>query len=232
MMPSAAHSPSPADACARLFRELDAEDLGGDCIVLIAPGGDAAGFWTLARRPDGAYRMLPWHATGPGDHVLITPGDNDLPAPHRDALAAAVPLPRDGSCFGWVTGGEVTAVITVHSKQQPDAPAFVVYLRAGTPESLWPPPWPLFGEWFWDGYRSKRIINLAPILARTTRTAFFSARRHDGVIAVRSPLTAGSVMIPAGVYAYHRLVRSGSTMPELKDVLADPDKIDLGPRFR
>lgn len=230
-MPSAAHAPSPLDACTRLFDELDAENLGGDIVELVTAAGDDASFWTLIRHLDGTYRMFPRHAARPRRGVLIQRRMTDIPAPYREALTAGVPLPRDGSLFGWIADGEITAAIAIRSWQHLDEPTSIVSLRTDAPESQWPPCWSLFGKWFWDGYHAKRIVNLAPVLARTTGQVFFSSHWHEGVIAVSSPIVMG-VTVPAGVYAYHQLVRSGIAMPSLKEVIADDDKIDLGPEFR
>jgi hypothetical protein len=150
---------SPLDACNRLFSgyPLAVEHAGAAFMVLIVPAGDVPRFYTLVRLRDGSCRLRLWRSR---DGIMISPGTAALPAGYEDVLGSGVPLPRHGSMFGWVAGGEVTALICVNTRDANDAlefPVFAVAPRAGTPESQWPPCYPLFGAWFWAGQRGGRI---------------------------------------------------------------------------
>lgn len=146
---------------------------------------------------------------------------------------------ENGALYGWVHGGEITALIGIRTDDDP-RPCFSVMPRAGVPEDYWPPftGEPLFGAWFWDYRDTGRIVDLGPVIGGTVGTVFWSVQHEiiesaTGVMAVRYPLAVpGDLVLPAGVYVYHRALSGGADIPELRDVLADRERIDLGPRFR
>ena len=74
-----------------------------------------------------------------------------------NALTSGVPLPQDGSLFGWTHGGAVTALVAVYTQYTPTSPVpvWTIMPLAGVPEPQWPPftDERLFGPWFWEHFR-------------------------------------------------------------------------------
>lgn len=221
-------------ACERLFRDYQPAvrtiDLAGtlDMMVLMNVSGDDAAFFTLARdREDKLfYTVTQW---GGQDRADIEAG-GDVPQPVADAVSRALPLPRDGSLFGWVDGGEVTAVIAFYCDTDDDYPVFSVMPRADAAPGQWPPVQALFGPWFWDAHRAGQAVSLAPVIARSPGRFFWVPGTQSGMLVVGETLRE-PVTVPAGVYAYHQAVRDGE-VPPLADVTADPRRADLAPRFQ
>ena len=155
--------------------------------------------------------------------------DTSAGLPAGDATFNGVPFPKDGSMFGWVHDGTVTAVVCFYTN--PELIISVLPL-AGLPETGWPPIRD-FGGWFWDAYRAGRIVDLAPLVAGAQHTAYWVDTAEvigSGCIAIASDLASpDGWILPRGRYVYYQ---HRDAAPSLDDLLADPGKTDLAPRFR
>lgn len=149
-----------------------------------------------------------------------------------------IPFPEDGALFGWrPRNGYIAALICFRVKPAPQGPMFSTLPRTDASEAAWEPvARPRFGSWFWDYYRDRRIVDLAPLLGGTQDLVFWSdttSSTGSGSIAVELDLDSpDGWTLPHGAYVYFEALRSGHHVPSLDDLLANPGKVDLGPRFR
>ena len=150
--------------------------------------------------------------------------------PAGEVTFNGVPFPEDGSMFGWVHDGTVTAVVCLYTDPEP---IISVMPLAGLPETGWPPICD-FGGWFWDAYQAGRIVDLAPLIAGTHHTAYWVDTTEaigSGCVAVVGDLVSpDGWTLPRGVYAYYRVLRDHRALAD--DLLGAPGKVDLAPRFR
>lgn len=154
-------------------------------------------------------------------------------------------MPRDGSMFGAVRNGIITALIPIYTKGPPAGrplPNFSVMLLAGAPRSEWPSfaREELFGDWFRKGLNAGEIVNVAPGLSETQGFVFWSEAAglpgYGALAAVERDLIpedgdCWDWTLREGVYAYRPALESGKSLPSLAEVLADPGKVDIGPRL-
>jgi len=230
------------EKCGNLFRAYplawDEPACGVRSMVLMQEG--APEFFILAEfsgKGTPRFRLLPWREEGA---VSIEPGAA-VPVPPRMArvVTSGIPLPRDGSLFGWVSDGRVCGLLKFrvrYSREQP-VPRYSPMPLAALPESRWP-AWVrcgLFGTWFWEGVRAGSITDLAPLIAATPRTVFWARTRTalgSDCAAVARDVAGKGIILPAGVYAYFGPQQDGAEIPSLETLLAGPGLTDLAPRFR
>ena len=89
-------------------------------MVLLLPDGDDATFFVLvADRTTGStsFSLFPWRAD---DSVDIEPNGDAVPEVYVRALTHGIPIPRDGSLFGWVQEDTVTAEWDHEVPRQPE----------------------------------------------------------------------------------------------------------------
>lgn len=155
--------------------------------------------------------------------------------------ATGVPFPRDGSLFGWRRGADITALVVTYAEDDGDGadtePTWSAMPRADVPGSRWPPfaGQDFAGSGFWDHYRAGRVVNLAPVVAASPRTAFWVTRAAPGwsCCAVTRDLagTGGQWHLGRGVFAYSEVLRGGLPVPDANTLAADPGAVDLAPQF-
>jgi hypothetical protein len=223
------------ERCGDLFAAYPLADDDGE-MVLMTSDRKTAKFFILGRKGDGGYWLDTWQGDGVFDIGAET---GDIPAWVADAITGGVPLPRDGSLFGWRRGGDITALVATYSQYTPETlvPSFSTELLPGTSEKEWPPfaGAPLFGPWFWEHYRDGRIVNLAGLISGTQRMIFWVdtvSVLGSGCTAVAQDVKGPAGTLRQGVYVWHGTLRAGKAVPSLADLLADSGKTDLGPRFR
>jgi hypothetical protein len=235
------------EECYKLFADypLAVKALNGSgttrSIVLMLQDSDNAGFFVLSddcNDHGGSYSVCPWPT---GDVVDIT-ANGELVTSDMvvNVVSHGIPIPRDGSLFGWTSGDVITALFVVYAEYTParPEPGWSVMPGVGIPEVQWPPfaGERLFGHWSWGDYQTGRVISLDDLIAEHSDTVFWAntaatlnanccAVRHD----IRSP--SGSIL-PRGRYVYYQVLRAGTPVPPLEELLADTSKIDLAPRFR
>lgn len=154
----------------------------------------------------------------------------------QDADARAVPLPRDGSLFGWAPDGEVTTLVAFDKDGPNGAPGFSAMPHENLPAAGWPAfrSEPRFGPWFWDLIRDGRMVDLSPVIASTEGAVFWvptPGALGAGCIGVARHLDLPSGQrLPSGLYVYHGDLSSGMALPDWP--VTTGGAIDLGPRFR
>ena len=155
-------------------------------------------------------------------------------------LSSAVPMPRHGSLFGWLSQDIVTALIPVYTTVTPTAPepSWTVLPRADVPETQWPPfaDEDLFGHWFWEYYQAGTVVYLDDMIAETQDTVFWvdtTAILGTNCFAVSADVKdPAGFTLPQGRYMTYMALRDGGPVPSLSDLLADPSRTDIAPRFR
>ena len=209
-------------------------------MVLMLPDGDDARFFVLVRihgEGEPAYALSSWRAV---NAVEIAADGGEVPDLAADVVTRGVPIPRDGSLFGWTRGEPVTALIVVYTGYAPDrpTPTWSVMPLAGTPETQWPPfaREHLFGCWFWDHYRTGTIIELGDAIAATAGTVFwvdtYAALGSDCCVVAHELKIPEGHILRHGAYMDSAILRAGAAVPALAELLADAGKTDLAPRFQ
>lgn len=229
--------------CRELFTEYplaiwaDSDAGTSRSMVLMMPG--EASFFVLSldfEKGEPVCSLGPWPA---GDVEVISADDADAPDEAENVLTNGVPIPRDGSLFGWTRGDVVTALIVIYveyAEESPE-PSWTVMPLAGSPESQWPPFTyeRLFGRWFWDYYWSGTIITLGGLVAETRATAFWVDTKailgSDCCAVARDVISSEGRTLPRGRYVYFQALRAGKLVPPLNVLLANAGKVDLAPRF-
>ena len=71
----------------------------------------------------------------------IAADGGEVPELTVQAVEQGIPIPRDGSLFGWACQDMVTTLIVVYASYRPESPVPVwsVMPLVGTPELQWPP---------------------------------------------------------------------------------------------
>jgi hypothetical protein len=208
-------------------------------LVLLLPDGDSARFFVLVAnhtKDRVSYSVFPWRADGA---VEIRPDADSVPEVFATVLREGVPLPRDGSLFGWARMKAVTAMIGVRTRYTPasPAPSWAVLPLVGRPAGEWPPftGERLFGPWFWDHYRAGTIVPLDDLIAGTSGSVFWVDAKDLSVseccAVARDLRSAAGFTLRRGCYVHYQALRSGKPVPPLAQLLTSPSKTDLGPRF-
>jgi hypothetical protein len=237
------HTSDLYEECNQLFtnyplavRADDGGD-GGRSMVLMAHGGLAFFvLWLDYEKGEPVYSIGPWPA---GDIGKITAdGGTAASDALSSVLADGVPIPQNGSIFGWTHDNIVTALIVVYADEFSDAvPSWTVMPFADAPERRWPPftDEPLFGDWFWTHYRGGEIICLGDVLASSPDTVFWVDTKatlgSDCCVVTRDIRSSAGDILPHGRYAYYRALRERKALPSVAALLADAGRVDLSPRF-
>jgi hypothetical protein len=195
--------------------------------VLLHDGGADEDFYLLKR----------WRGRSIGS--VNARSGADVPVAFADAVTNGVPVPRDGSLFGWKSGDDVTALVTIHVNYTPahPEPSWSLMLLAGVPEALWPPftEEPHFGSWFWDHYWAGSIIWLDNLIAATPDTVFWvdteAILDSDCCIVAQDIESPKGYTLRRGRYVYCQVLEEGKQVPSLAELLASSDKTDLASRF-
>ncbi|HEY0933868.1 MAG TPA: hypothetical protein VGD91_09005 [Trebonia sp.] len=234
--------------CLRLFRQYPlavrrhyAEHRFGSMVLLQAGPGDAR-FFVLIMERDDLFVLRPWDRR---DGARVSIG-RDQPVPPETArlVAAGIPVPRDGALLGWVSGGQVQAVLAAYGRlsepwDDPSAvPGVLVMPRTGGPSHG--PGWsplavnPLDGGRLWEWAGRGQLTDLAPLVAQEPGRVFWvpgpagRAGRPDGARVVVTTRTSGDhCWLPAGVYADHGLLRAGARPQTASQLLTLPGVTDL-----
>jgi len=234
------------ETCHELFAEysvaaeaIDESSLIRSMVLLLPDGGDARFFVLTADRTMGrtSFSLFPWRADGSVD---IEPNSDAVPDVFVHALTHGVPIPRDGSLFGWVQEDAVTTLIGVQARYTPASPvpSWAVMPLANIPMAEWPPftGERLFGSWFWEYYRAGTIVLLDDLIAGTADLVFWVDLKDvlgsDCCAVAQDVKSAAGYILRQGCYADYMALRSGKSVPSLAQLLASPDKTDLGPQFR
>ncbi len=235
------------EACHKLFSEYPlavriVNRSGTVCsMVLMLQTGDDEEFFVLSRDGGGgeqSYALWAWPA---GEIVDITiESEPSVPPLAVTAVTCGVPIPQDGSLFGWKHRDAVTALIVIYAEYSPDypEPGWAVMPLTSTSEELWPPftGERLFGHWSWEEYKSGRIVSLDKLIAENPETVYWvdtkNALGSDCCAVARDISSREGVVLQRGRYVYYQALRANDPVPPLTELLTSPGAVDLAPRFQ
>lgn len=214
----------------------------GSSMILLLRDGDNARFFMLTHHSRGGTPCYSLRSLPAGDDIADIEADGRPTVPDVvvDVVTRAVPIPRDGSLFGWTCDNVVSALVAVYASYMSASlePSWATMPLAGIPEVEWPPfvSERLFGYWFWEDYRLRRVILLDGLIARTRDTVFWieaKATLGSDICAVAHDVRSKEGhTLRQGLYLYYQALRAGKPLPPLTALLADTSKIDLAPQFR
>jgi hypothetical protein len=233
-------------ACRYLFNEYPLAVSAVDHVpamhtmVLMLRDGEDVRFFVLMRiRSKGRtdYTLSPWRAKGA---VEIAADSDEVPDLTANAVEQGIPIPRDGSLFGWAYQEIVTALIVVYASYRPESPVPVwsVMPLVGTPELQWPPfsGERYFGRWFWKDYQAGNIVQLDGLIAAHPGVVFwldtYQALGSDCCVVASDIKTSEGRILRRGKYLGAAALRAGAAVPSLTNLLAAAGKTDLAPRFQ
>jgi hypothetical protein len=238
------------DACRELFADyplavsaLDATSKTCSMVLLLLDG-DEARFFVLVHNPgvrSPSFSVFPWRAAGDAriePHGVVS--DGAVPDGIVDAVTCGVPIPADGSVFGWTVGETVTALVAVRARYTPTSPVpgWATMPLAGVQEVHWPPfaAERFFGHWFWEYHRTGRVVCLDELIAQTNDTVFWVDTKTslgvDCCVVARDITSLEGHTLQRGCYIYYDVLCAGNQAPSLAALLASTAKTDLAPRFR
>jgi hypothetical protein len=209
-------------------------------MVLMLEGPDEPGFFVLAH-DFGMERPLFWLWSWPaGSIVNIEDGSENIPDVAMNAVLHGVPIPRDGSLFGWAYDNVITALIVVYAEYTPERPepSWAIMPRADIPSAMWPAVTGkrLFGNWSWEPQGDGQIVSIESLIARDPGTVFWvdtKAILGSDCCAVAHDISSHQgYVLGRGSYVYYQALQDRKPVPSLDTLLGDPDRIDLAGRFR
>lgn len=233
-------------ACLRLFRAYPlavrrhyAEHRYGS-MVLMSGAHRSSRFFVLIMEWDDLFVLRHWDRRH-GARVEIGP-DTPVPGDVRALIETSIPVPRDGTLLGWVTGGQVQAVLAAYGRlPEPwdDAsavPGVLVMPLVGSHPADWPPltASPLDDGRLWHYIERGRLADLGPLVSRQAGRVFWvpggndrAGRRAGARVLVTERVSDDGCWLPAGVYADHRMLRDGTPVQTARQLLALPGVTDL-----
>ncbi len=234
------------ETCHKLFLEyplaVETLDESGlvQSMVLVLADGDEGRFFVLVAdhtRDTASFSLFPWRAD---DSVDIKQDACAVPDSITTVLTRGVPIPRDGSLFGWVQEGGVTTLIGIQARyaHSSPVPSWAAMPLADIPATEWPPftGERSFGAWFWDYYQDHLIVLLDELIAGTTNLVFWVDTKDllgsDCCAVVHDIKSAEGYTLRQGCYVYYRALQVAKPVPSLAQLLERPGKTDLGPEFQ
>lgn len=244
--PSKVRASSLSRVCRALFADYplavsaDARGRPTGSMVLALPSDDGVAFFVLSRHRRlgrASYSLRPWQAAG---ILEIQPGGATASEVAVNAVTRGVPLPRDGSVFGWRSGQDITALITITVRYSPEhpEPSWAVMPLADLPDTQWPPfsGRRVLGRWFWEYHQAGTIAWMDRLIAQNSRAVYWVDTKGllgwDCCVVARDIAVKGGFTLHRGRYVYYEALRAGRMIPPLDVLLADPGKTDLASRFR
>ncbi len=209
-------------------------------MILMLQDGTHDGYFVLTHdfsQPESVFWLWSWPA---GEVVDIEAGGTaDIPDAAANAVTQGVPIPRDGSLFGWPQGGAITALVVVYTEytQATPEPSWAVMPLAGIPEAQWPPFTgdPLFGHWAWEGDPAGSVVSIDEFVAANPDVVFWVDTKailgSDCCVVARDLTGPEGHTLRRGRYVYYQALKASKPVPSLGALLADPGKMDLAPRF-
>ncbi len=209
-------------------------------MILMLQDGNYDGYFVLTHDfslPKSVFWVWSWPARDVVD--IEIEGIADIPDAAANAITQGLPIPRDGSLFGWTPGDAITALVVVYTEYTPTTPepGWAVMPLAGIPEGQWPPFTgdPLFGHWTWEGDPGGSIVSIDELVAGNPDAVFWvdtKAILGSDCCAVARDLTSPEGhTLRRGGYAHYQVLQASKPVPSLGALLADPGKIDLAPRL-
>lgn len=206
-------------------------------MILMTPEGPAFFLLSLDHeegRP--VYSIGPWPASDTAE--ISADGDALDSDTVVDVLTYGVPIPRDGSLFGWINRTDVTALVVVYADESGSSvPSWAVMPLAGTEEGQWPPfaDERLLGKWFWKHYWTGDVIWLDEVVASTPDTVFWVDTKatlgSDCCVVACDVKASTDHTLQQGCYVYYQALRDRKPVPSRQALLADDGKVDLAPLY-
>ena len=209
-------------------------------MILMLQDGNHAGYFVLTHdfsRPGSVFWIWSW----PAGAVVDIEADRtaDIPAAAANVVTRGVPIPRDGSLFGWSSEGTITALVVVRTEYTPATPepSWSVMPLAGRPEEQWPSftADPLFGHWTWEGDPAGSIVSIDELVTANPGAVFWVDTKailgSDCCVVERDLSGPEGHTLRRGRYVCYQALRASRPVPSLGALLADPGKMDLAPRF-
>jgi hypothetical protein len=156
-------------------------------------------------------------------------------------VTCGVPIPQDGSLFGWASGDVISALIVIYAEYSDEypEPGWAVMPLTSASEEHWPPftGERLFGNWSWEEYKSGNTISLDRAIAETPEAVYWVDTKDmlgsDCCAVARDISPRKGVLLRRGRYVYYEaLLQAGEHVPSLTELLTSPGALDLTPRFR
>jgi hypothetical protein len=209
-------------------------------VLMLHEDDDTAFFLLSCHRSDSGsyYSISPWPA---GEAVDIqADGHIVIPPVAAKAVIRGVPIPQDGSLFGWTQGEAITALVVIYATYTAVSPkpSWAVMPLVGVPEERWPPftRERFLGDWFWGHHRAGRVVSLADLVAGMPDAVYWvdtkAALGSDCCVVARDARSPEGPVLQRGRYVYHQVLSAGMEVPSLALLLADPGKTDLAPQFQ
>jgi hypothetical protein len=240
------HTSSLYKACSELFADYPLAAATDECtgtvagMVILSQDQGELEFFVLSQQRDEAgvfFSISPWPA---GENVIIE--DDEAPAvpdAMATAIASGVPIPRHGSLLGWRSEDSITALIAIYSEYTSDCPQprWTVMPRDGLRHDQWPPFTDeiVLGHWFWEYYKTGKIVLLDDLIGSTTATVFWIDTQQtlgsDCCAIACDVISTQGFTLRRGCYVYYEALRIGGAVPPMKALLADANKVDLASRF-
>jgi hypothetical protein len=206
-------------------------------MVLMTRDAGVSRFFVLIMEWDDLFVLRHWNRR---DGARVEIGrDEPVPAEIRPVIETGVPVPRDGALLGWVAGCQVRAVLAAYGRlPEPwdDAsavPGVLMLPHTGSQPAEWPPPaCSTLGDGkLWEYVARGELADLTPLISRQAGRAFLVPGRDGRGAAARVVVTErlcdDGFWLPAGVYADQRLLREGTQVLTVRQLLALPGVIDL-----
>jgi len=209
-------------------------------MILALPGDGDVAFFVLSRnrRLSGAsYALRPWRAPGIS---RIQPANVTASEVVMNVVSCGVPLPRDGSVFGWRNERAITALVTFNVRYAPEhsEPSWAVMPLTDVPQMQWPPfiGRRILGRWFWEYHKTGTMVWLDRLITQNPRTLYWVDTKAllgwDCCVVAHDIAARDGFTLHRGRYVYYEALRAGKAIPAIDTLLAEPNKIDLAPRFR
>jgi hypothetical protein len=217
-------------------RADNGSEAGRSMVLMMHEGPAFFVLWLDYRKDEPIYSIGPWPA---GDIAEISAdGNTRVSAMIENALTYGVPIPRDGSLFGWTYHDAVAALVVVYADESETlVPSWTVMPLAGSPEWQWPPftDESFFGDWFWKHYWSGDLVCLGGLVSGNPDTVFWVDTKatlgSDCCAVARDIRSSTGHTLLHGCYVYFQALRAGELVPSLKALLTDVGKVDLALRY-
>jgi hypothetical protein len=192
--------------------------------------GGGAGFYTLWHltppHQGPSYGLYRWPAREPSKGLKVEPG---TPATGKFAhvprlLRTAVPLPRDGSVYGWLNHNTVTTWMVFYTRtddHRNEPTWFPMHLESAkrrdwantAGRDFWRYP-------FWAQLRAGQIVPLGPSIASAPGTFYWATPPGGETLEAHGVVTApfqsrDGWRVPAGRFIYDGALTSGMQVPHV-----------------
>jgi hypothetical protein len=210
-------------------------------IVLRHRAFEGSGFYILSQDPADRFTLRPWDPAE-GECQEIRPG-TPVPVTSHRVITEGMPVPRDGALLGWVSDRQATALLSVYygrPASEVRIPQVRVLAMVGSEPMRWPPftASPLDDGRFWEYAERGEIVDLAPVVVRDAKGAFWvpsqnpgRASEGHGCVVISRYLQSENYWVPAGIYMDHWMLREGVPSPPAGHLLTLPGTTDLSCRL-